>query len=171
VQKKVWLKLDGIANEILLYDFDLLVGDTVPISYFDNSQIPSVNVVDSIYTENYGGVVRTVYRINRNGSCFGHKVYLIEGIGSKSSFLKPLGYCFPSSVFSVLCFSINNTTILVNNNLTMQPPCGLLSSVEKRNSTMEGQIQISPNPTRGEINITTSQAINLCKCLTYKVKL
>lgn len=159
VQKKVWLKLAGLANEVLLYDFDLLVGDTVPTGYFDDPTVPVINVVDSIYAENYGGIVRTVYRINRIGPCSDPKVYLIERIGSKSSFLKPLGNCGNFGVSSVLCFSLDSLIVLVNNNVTIQPPCGLLTSIAKRKSTMKGQIQISPNPTQGAVYIATSQGI------------
>ena len=77
------------------------------------------------------------------------KVYLIEGIGSKSSFLNPLGNCGNFGVSSVLCFSIDSVIVLVNNNITMQPPCGLLTSLESERMTMAEQFQLVPNPTTG----------------------
>ncbi|MFT5668709.1 MAG: hypothetical protein ACI9DK_002914 [Vicingaceae bacterium] len=86
-------------------------------------------MVDSIYTENYGGLVRTVYRIDRNGQCKGSKVYLSEGVGSKSSFIKPLGNCNIFGPTSLLCFTVDSVVIMINNNLTMQPPCGLLTTI------------------------------------------
>ena len=48
-QKKIWLKVTGVVNEILLYDYAMNIGDTIAPSYFDGSTIPAINVVDSIY--------------------------------------------------------------------------------------------------------------------------
>ncbi|MFT6165372.1 MAG: hypothetical protein ACJAV5_000379 [Vicingaceae bacterium] len=158
-QKKVWLKATGIVNEILLYDFAMNIGDTIALGYFDDPTIPAINVVDSIYTENYGGIARTVYRIDRNGPCLDPKVYLIEGIGSKSGFLKPLGNCGTFGLTSVLCFSINGTSILVNNNVTMQPPCGLLTGIKDFESMAKGQVQISPNPAKDVVKITNAEGL------------
>jgi hypothetical protein len=36
VQKEIWLKVKGVTNEILFYNFDLLVGDTIPFGFFDD---------------------------------------------------------------------------------------------------------------------------------------
>ncbi|MFT4755779.1 MAG: hypothetical protein ACI91R_000416 [Vicingaceae bacterium] len=110
-------------------------------------------MVDSIYTESYGGLVRTVYRIDRNGQCKGSKVYLIEGVGSKSSFIKPLRNCNIFGPTSLLCFTVDSVVIEINNNLTMQPPCCLLTTIGVKPSSSKKQIQFSPNPTTGFLNV------------------
>ncbi|MFT4755778.1 MAG: hypothetical protein ACI91R_000415 [Vicingaceae bacterium] len=33
VQKKIWLKVKEVTNEILFYNFELSVGDTIPFSF------------------------------------------------------------------------------------------------------------------------------------------
>ena len=97
--KKVFIRID--TSEYLLYNFNLSVGDTLPLSYnniFDNITISSL---DSI---NVNGVFLRKFELNGGSSSF-----LIEGIGHEFGFLEP----FPPILecgFQLDCYQRNGLT-------------------------------------------------------------
>ena len=93
VNKKVYFKRYPNSNEVLLYDFDLILNQKYPDTYLmDSLGTPGFAYryrdyyVDSISTASYFGNNRNVYHLVE--SCLGgEKVDLIEGVGASSGFL------------------------------------------------------------------------------------
>lgn len=89
-------------GETLLYDFDLAVGDSLPVT--DNLSSPDIMVVsiDSIVV---GSSHRKIFNLNVGGLGPGK---LIEGIGFNTGLLEPyLDWEFPAEL---LCFRANDIT-------------------------------------------------------------
>ena len=88
VTKKVWMRATtGFhQNEILLYDFNLNVGDTIPFSSWDKYQGEGNQLVGKIITVHYIDTViiaqttRKRFHLLQDGISSGTKI--IEGIGS-----------------------------------------------------------------------------------------
>ncbi len=93
--KKVWLRylVQNEPQELLLYDFDLVVGDSFFINdSFQPCKIPVTNV-DSILLTNGEMRKRITFSYQRFGGDL-DETYWIEGIGSHFGLLRHLGaYC------------------------------------------------------------------------------
>ena len=134
---------DG-SQEQLLYDFDLQVGDTLPLSFnnYDN-QI----TVDSITTIQIANEVRKVFHFTQqNQSSQINKI--IEGVGHNFGFI---GTMQPFEFFetSLECYAINDTVYYPS----LNAPCGLdVGLVEQPEAV---RLNSYPNPTDGTILIET----------------
>lgn len=126
------------STDALLYDFDLAVGDTIPVTY---SMLDTSFVVDSIQTINIGGQLRNrFYFTDFNSSLFGD---IIEGIGWPGGFFEPMdppvncGYQFA-------CFSLNGQVELGSN-------CFFEANLIEVDPGIE--IYLFPNPVSNQIEI------------------
>lgn len=132
--KKVFIVPPTEISEILLYDFNLQVGDSVKGYIFPNDTIESI---DSIAV---GMSFRKRWKINN-----GYNVYIIEGIGSTYGLLEPSPmYCTDCPEFQLNCYSENNQTIYPD----LQTNCELINSLNFI-ETNSSEIKVCPNSQNG----------------------
>lgn len=95
-QKKVYIKPDATGAEVLLYDFDIRVGDTLKIPTGLDSVNWTYGVLDNIDTIDYGSTPRRRYRLHNECIEFNW----IEGIGCECS---PFffDYCLTDTYFEL----------------------------------------------------------------------
>jgi hypothetical protein len=95
--KKVYYKEDPNSNEVLLYDFDLVLNQRYPDTYLMDSLNNLANLpyryreyyVFKISTGSYFGSNRNVYHLAENYP-YRDTIELVEGIGASSGFLNTL---------------------------------------------------------------------------------
>jgi hypothetical protein len=128
--KKMFLRQPSDTAEYLLYDFNLNVGDTLPLSYNNYANNVIVTAKDSIYTP-YGYRMR--FTLSNSWS-----QYLLEGIGHSKGLVEPLNVPLECG-YNLNCFSLNDTAYFP----AIGPGCLLLGIV-----SLPGKIPISvfPNP-------------------------
>ena len=151
VNKRIYFLPPNHNRDTLLYDFNLFVGDTLPISYkriHNQSNVPLVvSRVDSIFL---GGIFRRRLTFN-NCSIFNtDSLRLIEGIGSNQGLLGDYNICDPWQTGILYCFTNNGQNVYTNTVGTCQLITGLNTN---KISESELEVRISPNPTKGIINI------------------
>ncbi|MES2557681.1 MAG: T9SS type A sorting domain-containing protein [Bacteroidota bacterium] len=134
---------DG-SEEKLLYDFDLQVGDTLPLSYnnYDN-QI----TIDSITTLQIGNEVRKVFHFTQQSQS-SEINKIIEGVGHNWGFT---GIMQPFEFFetSLECYAINDTAYYPS----LNAPCELNVGLQEELKGVE--LNSYPNPTNAGIVIET----------------
>lgn len=138
-------------HEVLLYDFNIQIGDTLPQIYVDtipamygtynqSNFIYSVNSIDSVLVS---GVYHKRFKIvyaNGNGN-----LYLIEGIGASTGLISYFSgsYTWGYST-TLICFK--------QNNIDAYPEGVSCSLVGIDNISLKKQIFFYPNPSNGLIN-------------------
>jgi len=145
-QESLKLYLNDNDNDYLLYDFDLTVGDTLPITW--NMWIEGI-VVTSIDSILIGDIYRKIFNLNDVSSI---PDFLIEGIGFSGGFID----YYPSPEFPsvLLCFTLNDTTYYPSYGYS----CDL--SVSIPSVIADEEFKMFPNPIIDKLTIeTNSQAI------------
>lgn len=157
--RKIYCYKDG--QEVLLYDFNLNIGDTI-YYYKDLINLGFYKVVDSIgtITLNSGGDRKIWYLTTYTTDAQSEDIW-IEGIGSviKSGVLSPL---FPyirtdgsSEYFG--CFKYNDILYTdKNNSLGNTCPCGWTVDMKEVDDNPD-KVSIYPNPATGFITIKNNQ--------------
>lgn len=131
--KKVFFIFPSDSVELLLYDFNLVVGDTVK----GLIGIYSADVVQSIDSILIGGDYRKRWVIN---PCYG--IYLIEGIGSTYGLIESSPGCLSEgNNYTISCFKQNNFTLYPDNTTN----CDIINST-KNDPPKIFLVTISPNP-------------------------
>jgi hypothetical protein len=145
---------DGI--EYLLYDFDLAIGDTLPITYnYPFSEPILVTGIDSILV---GNSYRKIFHL---ASDYWEDHLLLEGVGFESGLLDYFpNYEFPTRL---LCFSQNDTTWYPN----YGDPCDL--TVDIQTLTTEKEIQLYPNPVVNNLMIELPASLIINQVVAYDV--
>lgn len=118
----------------LLYDFDLQVGDTLPLTYNNFSDTITVT---SISTLQVGNETRKVFVFNNENEID----TLFEGIGHNWGFIGPM-QVFEFYEIDLKCFSAYDTTWYPY----LDAPCDL--NVSNGKELVTENIQVFPNPTR-----------------------
>ena len=141
--KRVYL-FEG-DTDILIYDFSLSVGDTIPTLH--NSNPPNYYTIESIDSIEIGGIYRKRFKIDNNG-WEPYILYIIEGIGSTYGLFSDYLCPFESSSV-LLCFSINENPIY---SAEMSDCTPIYLGVEDyfQNKIIKS---IYPNPTTGQLRI------------------
>lgn len=140
-QNKIFIN-DG-SEEELLYDFDLSVGDTLPITYNNFHEGIVVESIDSLLV---GNEYRKVFNTS------GEEQMLIEGIGHIGGFIEFLppmlecGYNFE-------CFTLNDTTYYPDYGL----PCDL--DIDIPEYSQMNAIRIYPNPVGNQFTVELDPSI------------
>lgn len=129
--KKMYIHFGGNSEEELLYDFDLDVGDTLPISYNHEFDLITVSAVDSILI---GG--QLYRRMFLSGAA---AEYIIEGIGSDIGLVEPVDLIL-SCGSSLICYSQNG------NSLFPFPGVDCQLTVSVPHEEAEPTISIFPHP-------------------------
>jgi hypothetical protein len=147
--KKVF-GIDGnTLQEVLLYDFDLNVGDT--IRFRPLVQCDSISIVTSIDSVWVGSSYRKRYNLNLN-------VSLIEGIGSTSGLVE--SNCFEGA--NLLCYYTNNSDTVFSDDTS--PWLCKPNAIEELDQLID--ITVYPNPFTNDIQINFNQAIGSIKKIT-----
>lgn len=132
------------SEEILLYDFDLQVGDTLPLSYnnYDNQV-----TIDSITTLQIGNEVRNVFHFTQQNQSYQINK-LIEGVGHNWGFI---GTMQPFEFFetSLECYAINDTAYYPS----LNAPCGLDVGLPEQPEAV--LLTAYPNPVETIVRIET----------------
>lgn len=144
--KKMYLRNLGSGSpDTLLYDFNLVVGDTLPPTYNNfSSNVIKVTAIDSINT--FNGWMK---RFQLSGNTV--SPYLVEGMGHYQGLKELISPNVMSCGWSLLCYSQNNTAYYPSSG----PSC-LLSVGIKETEQTEKPI-IYPNPSTGIYQLQTTR--------------
>ena len=130
--KKMFIRLPADTAEMLLYDFNLSVGQALPIAYNNFSNQIFVSSIDSIYTP-YG--YRKRFFLTGSASA----QFLIEGIGSSNGFLEYIPIMLECG-YNLVCFSYNDTSYFPSSGMD----CNIMVGQNKKNESEA--VDLSPNP-------------------------
>lgn len=132
--KKFFVKLAGDPTEHLLYDFDLAVGDTLPVTYNNLDEDITVISIDSISTPlGY----RKRFKLSQPDNSGMTAEYLIEGAGSNRGLIEPM-YSLLECAYELDCYGLDNASYYPQTG----PACYL--SIEKQEQDLD--FRIAPNP-------------------------
>ncbi len=146
--KKVYFLQPGTDEEVLLYDFKLNVGDTVPQT-FNNYTYPDLYVY-SIDSALIGNQFRKVFT-------YGMQTYpliqVLEGIGAETGLIEPM------EIFEYInylrCFHQNDSLIWISSfadSCNLETDTCLSLSVQEFNAN-NNIIYLYPNPSEGKIKL------------------
>lgn len=146
----------GCSHEVLLYDFNLNIGDSIKLScelcdttlpnYMTVTSIDSVLLTDMKYRK----------RLNFN-NVVGISSW-VEGIGSMGGLLYPYYSCSACECFTEsVCFKQNDTTLYINPYNNTVSCFNYINSINEFKNK-EDLITISPNPATSEIEVTSNQS-------------
>lgn len=154
--KEIYIIPKDSTNELLLYKFDINIGDTIThwsyspfLSYSQYNINQYKSVVESVDSLQIDNIYRKRYKLNNNNSLpTTYTEYWIEGIGSNVGLFFPgyYNHLFPDGpLHKLVCFSLNQT-IIYNPNPGLN--CFDLSwiGIEKLNQEPEIDLSTSPNP-------------------------
>ncbi len=157
-QNKKIYTIIGSLPEHLLYDFNVLVGDTIHYDYSlsggPGSFFRIVTTVDSFLLQD--GKYRKRFSFAANSNAMPDTV--VEGLGSIEwqGLFNPLinAWCTCGDGYEVTCIKENDTTLYLKNLLCDHCFCTFLTSLNE----IEKQytVVIYPNPTIGQFNIETN---------------
>lgn len=153
--KKVYLLTEDLG-EIILYDFNLTVGDTFPIMGSDSwagCDYMTVIQVDTIGL--FNGEMRKKWTLESNAvnGIFGYTVHWYEGIGSSGGLTRYITEqygCWEHYPYNLLCYYNDNGEQIFNES----GACWLVPVKEL--NTADG-ISVYPNPTKDNIRIESKQ--------------
>jgi len=131
--KQMYVLACAGCEEEILYDFDLEVGGTLPLSYNNWSDDITVIAIDSIYTP-FG--YRKRFEISGSQSWAD---YLIEGIGHSKGLVEPINIPLECG-FDLLCFSLNDVAYYP------EPGEGCMLTVDISENQNATTVSIFPNP-------------------------
>ena len=124
--------------ELCIYDFNLMIGDTLPMCYGNSDQI--VLSIDSMIIDHY---IRRIFHLSNSG---GQSTEIIEGVGHTYGFLEQLPPILECSN-TLECFSVNDTSYYPSTGLQ----CNSTTSVREFE---DARIDLFPNPMHSILNVT-----------------
>ncbi|MEQ1734769.1 MAG: T9SS type A sorting domain-containing protein, partial [Bacteroidia bacterium] len=131
LNKKMYVRLKNDTIEKLVYDFNLNIGDTLPITYRNYTKDKIVSAIDSFYT---------TYGYRKRFSISNSNEYLIEGVGNTHGLLSYFGVLL-DAIVSLNCYSLNDTNYYPITGGTCISPAGFNAKTANKTS-----VTISPNP-------------------------
>lgn len=157
----------GSIQEKLAYDFNLQVGDTLPISLIATSTLPSDRfVIDSINYVYEAGRIRRRYLFY--AQYFNRYESITEGIGSSAGLIKDLndlsGLCCGTYLD---CISIDGIAYPLQG---AYASCTIITSIDNHDLPSE-DIQLYPNPSTGKIYIQTDKQLHNIELFSLQGKL
>jgi hypothetical protein len=148
LNKKVYFVQPSNSSEMLLYDFNLQVGDTIRGCIESPAvQKDTVISIDSVLV---GSSYRKRWKINDE-----YNIYFIEGLGSTYGLIEPSpnGLIGIFGNVSLLCFKENGQSLYPN----ASSHCELITSLNAIDQ-IEDQINIFPNPSAGNVTLDFGKA-------------
>lgn len=146
INKRVYYVPKDSINEILLYDFNLSLNDTLPETYvYSQSEYTTITIdkIDSVLINN-----TYLKRYHLDNAGFGGQ-YLIEGIGSTLGLLSPITPFFEEN-YDLLCFKNDYDNLSYQSE--SDPDCDLITGIQEKNLN-HSNIEIFPNPAIEYISI------------------
>lgn len=130
-------------TDVMIYDFDLDVGDTLPSSPILYEENIYVTAIDSIIV---GESYRKVFTLS--DGFWGTTGQMIEGIGATKGFLDGIpAYFYPEEL---VCFSLDGA--IYYENPETWAPCDMFVGIEE-SALSSSSFEIFPNPTSGLVTI------------------
>jgi hypothetical protein len=130
--KKIYFRQPNDTSEYLLYDFNLEVGDTLPLTFNNYESEITVAEIDSIDTP-FG----FLKRFKLAGNTWAE--YLIEGIGHSKGLIEPLNVPLECG-YELVCFSLNDAAYYPSNG----PTCNINVGITKFDNDISHAL--FPNP-------------------------
>ncbi len=153
--KRIYLFYSYCTHNILLYNFNLTVGDSMRLSCIQptcdtaTNQYAKVTSIDSVLLTD----MRYRKRLNFSN---GFSSW-IEGIGSMSGLLYPYYYCSTCMCgYESVCFKQNDTILYVNPDDNTVPCFDYITSINELNNKTD-LITIFPNPATEQIQVNCEQ--------------
>ncbi len=143
-QMYVWMPSD--TAEQLLFDFNLQVGDTLPISYTTWNNDVFVTAIDSFNTG-----VGYKKRFALGGNTWA--TYLLEGVGSDKGLLEPVSVALECG-YNLICYGTNDTAWYP----VQGPTCNLHVAVSP--TLTQSKLSVYPNPANTHVQITAPEFVN-----------
>ena len=137
--KQIYILNSGVDE--LLYDFDLAVGDTLPLTYNNFDPLITVTAIDSLFTP-YG--YRKKFELAGSGST---ATELLEGIGSHRGFIEPIHGILECG-YGLMCYSLNDTAWYPASGPTCELNMGLAGNAKA------DVISVYPNPFNEQTTIS-----------------
>ncbi len=131
--KEMYILFDGNPSETLLYDFDLSVGDTLPVTYNSLSNNVVVTGIDSLYTP-YG--YRKRFAISGPNTW---STELLEGIGHNLGLIETMDGVLECG-WNLECYSLNDTAWYPATGPTCNMNVGLVENI------VLNPVKVFPNP-------------------------
>jgi hypothetical protein len=153
--KKIFaLENPSTQQEVLLYDFDLAIGDTLPHTSVFSIDNCVVTAIDSIWV---AGAYRKKFLLSESIWPGG---FLIEGLGFGGGFIDPCPFYqeFPTEL---LCFVVNDTTYYP----ALGSYCETNVSVSARKK--QPDFQVFPNPVVGQLTLVSSQGHSIDQIMVH----
>ncbi len=158
LNKKVFFKRDNILNEeILLYDFNIVVADT----FKGNNQSLVVLSADSISINNH---FNKRIKLKNSYSFNSDTIIWIEGIGSLNGLFYLNDGLFDQN--QLLCYWKNNNLLYSLNNPLYQCLFALMTDLSETKTIKD--ISIFPNPTMDIINFNNIE--NIAEIAIYDIQ-
>jgi hypothetical protein len=144
--KKVYFRTDTSATDILIYDFNLSVGDTVPMI----SDLTGYAIIDSIRTISFFGYSSHKYYLPYYNS-WDSLNYIIEGIGGSNglTYFQPVVFVISGGIYmtSLTCFQLGDSIYSPSGG-----GCPFITGILKEENKL--MIGMYPNPTSSNSEIT-----------------
>jgi hypothetical protein len=141
---RVYFKEAFSSSEFLLYEFDLDVGDTLPLSFINNFSVPIVVAeIDTLY---FDGVPHRRYSLEGSSVFYDE---LIEGVGNINGPIQHLGLGIDIS-HTLVCFSLDGNSQFPDS--SAECSSNTVMSVDEL-YPKENSIAVYPNPSRGKVTI------------------
>jgi Secretion system C-terminal sorting domain len=153
--KKVFMKIFQDTTDYLLYNFDLSVGDTLPLTYNNYATDVTVTAIDSFY---YGNGYRKLFSLAGNTWA----QYLIEGVGHSKGLFEPLNVPLECG-FNLECYSLNDSSYYP----VLGPTCELSIGIPKNEELI--LYSVSPNPFTSFTTITFERTLNNAMISIYNI--
>ncbi len=146
--KQIFIKIQDWDEEILIYDFSLNIGDSMPHSEYPEGDLHwGCRVTDIDTIEMHDNQFRKRFKIEGGGLD-----YWIEGIGSVRGLFHPIRDYIIGSYCELVCFKYMDTVVYLENPECNRCFCRLLTPVEEE-VCLEGDLNIYPNPASTSIKI------------------
>jgi hypothetical protein len=139
---QMYIRAMDTENLILLYDFDLNVGDALPMTYNNYTSDILIESIDSL-------LVGDEYRKRFHFQGLWASV-IIEGIGSDLGLFEPMGSIFECG-HSLDCFALNEITYYPS----LNADCELNVSINEEVDEIE--LNYYPNPVIDQLNFSVSE--------------
>lgn len=135
------------SPEALLYNFNLSVGDSLPVTYNNYDSTITIVAIDSIPISNF---YRKIFTLSNGANAH----YLLEGIGSDYGLIEPLWLIIDWSS-NLECYGINDSMYYPSPG----PICTNGVGIQEPNSINDFGITIIPNPASHYISLETTNPI------------
>jgi len=139
--QKIYIRYGIDTSEQLLYDFNLNIGDTLPLS-FNNWDTIKVVSIDSIRILN-------TYRKRFHVVGQWQDGFLVEGVGHSGGFVEPMGIVFGFGS-ALICFGMGDSAYYP----VVDSTCNLNVGINEKQLSAN-VISIYPNPTTNSLMIET----------------